>query len=58
MTTEETTRIIDQVIQNCNSSAELRMFRDGLLRLAREEQSKYLAENFSIEQLRAMGIDI
>lgn len=58
MTTAEAARIIDQVIQNCNSSEELRRFRDGLLKLAREEQARYLAENFSIEQLRAMGINI
>lgn len=58
MTTEEAMRVINLVIDKSTSSEELRRFKEGLLKLVREAQIEYLVNNYSIEELREMGIDI
>lgn len=58
MTTDEARAVLDKVIQNSTSSAELRAFKEGLLRLVREKQIEFLARNYSIQELREMGFDI
>lgn len=58
MTYQEALRILDQIAQNMTSSTELRRLKEAILNLEREAKARYIAENFSIEELREMGFDI
>lgn len=58
MTPAEAMRVLEKVVENTSSSQELRRFKEGLLKLVREEQIKYLVENYSIQELRQMGFNV